>query len=84
MNSGPLAELYAVLGVEETAGPEELRRAYLALAVKYHPDRNSGNPEAEERFKAISEAYAVLSDPTAKARYWRMRQTAGGEVFIHG
>ena len=84
MSGGPLAELYAVLGVEETAGPEELRRAYLALAVKYHPDRNAGNPEAEERFKAISEAYAVLTDPAAKARYWRMRQTAGAKYSATG
>ncbi len=56
-------ELYAILGLDEKAGPEELRRAYLSLAVKYHPDRNPGDPAAEERFKDISQAYAILSDP---------------------
>ena len=66
-------DLYAVLGVSDKAGPEELRRAYLVLAVKYHPDRNPGDPAAEERFKDISQAYAILSDPTAKAKYQRMR-----------
>lgn len=65
-------DLHAILGVEAKAGPEELRRAYLALAVKYHPDRNPGDPEAEERFKDISQAYAVLSDPAARARYERL------------
>ena len=65
--------LYAVLGVDEKAGPEELRRAWLRLAVKYHPDRNPGDAKAEERFKDISQAYAILSDPTARARYERTR-----------
>lgn len=65
-------DLYAILGVEITAGPEDLRRAYLALAVKYHPDRNPGDSAAEERFKDISQAYAVLSDPAARARYERL------------
>ncbi len=69
-------DLHAVLGVDEKAGPEELRRAYLALAVKYHPDRNPGDAEAEERFKDISQAYAVLSDPAARARYERLRPQA--------
>ncbi len=66
-------ELYAILGVSEKAGPEELRRAYLSLAVKYHPYRNPGDPAAEERFKDISQAYAILSDPAARARYERLR-----------
>lgn len=65
-------DLHAILGVKVTAGPDELRRAYLSLAVKYHPDRNPGDSEAEERFKDISQAYAVLSDPTARARYERL------------
>lgn len=71
-------DLYAVLGLNEKAGPEELRRAYLALAVKYHPDRNAGDPEAEERFKDISQAYAVLSDPAARARYERLARARRG------
>jgi DnaJ-class molecular chaperone len=65
--------LHAVLGVNEKAGPEELRRAWLRLAVQYHPDRNPGDAKAEERFKDISQAYAILSDPTARARYERTR-----------
>lgn len=65
-------DLYAILGLDEKAGPEELRRAYLSLAVKYHPDRNPGDIVAEERFKDISQAYAVLSDPVARARYERL------------
>jgi curved DNA-binding protein CbpA len=65
--------LYAVLGVDEKAGPEELRRAWLRLAVKHHPDRNPGDAKAEERFKNISQAYALLSDPAARARYERTR-----------
>ena len=72
-NSAYKKDLHAVLGVDEEASPEALRKAYLALAVKYHPDRNPGNREAEERFKDISQAYAILSDPVAKARYERFR-----------
>lgn len=66
-----LKNLYAVLGVSEKADGAELRRAYLALAVKYHPDRNPGDAEAEERFKDISQAYAILSDPASRVRYER-------------
>jgi len=73
-------DLHAVLGVDQTAGPEELRRAYLALVVKYHPDRNPGDQEAEERFKDISQAYAVLSDPASRARYERLRPKRNQEA----
>ena len=66
-------DLHAILGVSEQASADELRRAYLALAVKYHPDHNPDRPEAEERFKDISQAYAILSDPSARARYERLR-----------
>ncbi|MDR2934572.1 MAG: DnaJ domain-containing protein [Candidatus Adiutrix sp.] len=69
---------YAVLGVGEKAGPEELRRAWLRLAVKYHPDRNPGDARAEERFKDISQAYALLSDPATRARYERLRPKPAG------
>ena len=70
-------KFYAVLGLDEKAGPEELRRAWLRLAVKYHPDRNPGDARAEERFKEIGQAYALLSDPAALARYERTRRPAG-------
>ena len=53
-------DLYEVLGVPRDADPEALRKAYRKLARKYHPDVNPGDKEAEERFKEISEAYAVL------------------------
>ena len=62
-------DLYATLGVERTATPEELRKAYRKLARKHHPDVNPGDRKAEERFKEISFAYEVLSDPDKRARY---------------
>ena len=52
-----------ILEVSRTAGGDEIKQAYRALAMKYHPDRNPDNPAAEDSFKEASEAYAVLSDP---------------------
>ncbi|MCC6048845.1 MAG: DnaJ domain-containing protein, partial [Thermodesulfobacterium sp.] len=52
-------DYYAILGVPRNATQEEIKRAYRRLALKYHPDRNPGNKEAEEKFKEISEAYQV-------------------------
>jgi DnaJ-class molecular chaperone len=77
-------ELYSILGVGEGAGPEDLRKAYLRLAVKYHPDRNPGDPAAEEHFKDISQAYAILSDPAARARYERLRSKQAGRTAAAG
>ena len=62
-------DYYQVLGLKKGAGAEEIKKAYRKLAVKYHPDKNPGNKEAEDRFKEINEAYAVLSDPQKKAQY---------------
>src|SRR6266511_4737833 len=62
-------DYYKVLGLGKNATPEEIKRAYRKLAVKYHPDKNPGDKTAEERFKEINEAYAVLSDPQKKAQY---------------
>ncbi len=62
-------DYYAILGVSRTATVAEIKAAYRKQALKYHPDRNPDNPEAEERFKEISEAYEVLSDPEKRRRY---------------
>jgi curved DNA-binding protein CbpA len=67
-------DYYRVLGLEPTAAPEEIRKAYRRLALRWHPDRNPGKPEAEERFKELSEAYAVLIDATRRREYDRARQ----------
>ncbi|HEX3435581.1 MAG TPA: molecular chaperone DnaJ [Pseudacidobacterium sp.] len=65
------ADYYEVLGVTRTASDQELKAAYRKLAMQYHPDRNPDNAEAEEKFKACSEAYQVLTDPQKRAAYDR-------------
>lgn len=62
-------DYYEVLGVGKDVSPDELKKAYRKLALKYHPDRNPGDKEAEEKFKEAAEAYDVLSNPDKKARY---------------
>ena len=62
-------DYFKVLGVERNANPESIKRAFRKLAREYHPDVNPGNSEAEARFKEISEAYEVLSDPEKRRRY---------------
>ena len=71
-------DYYEVLGVSREATPEELKRAYRKLAMQYHPDRNNGDKAAEERFKEIGEAYAVLSDPEKRQRYDAFGHAADG------
>jgi len=64
-----MADFYDVLGVSRDAGENEIKKAYRKQALKYHPDRNPDNPEAEQEFKKISEAYDVLSDPQKRQMY---------------
>lgn len=64
-------DYYEILGVARTAGDADIKRAYRALAVQYHPDKNPDDPQAEEKFKEAAEAYAVLSDPQKRAAYDR-------------
>lgn len=62
-------DYYELLGIKKDASDDEIKKAYRKLAVKYHPDKNQGDKQAEEKFKEISEAYEVLSDKQKRARY---------------
>ena len=62
-------DYYEVLGVDRNASASDIKKAYRKLAIQYHPDKNPGNKEAEEKFKEAAEAYSILSDPDKKARY---------------
>jgi len=62
-------DYYEVLGVEKTASEDEIKKAYRKIAIKYHPDRNPGDKEAEEKFKEAAEAYNVLHDPKSRQQY---------------
>ena len=74
-----MADYYEILGVPRTADTEEIKKAYRQLALRYHPDRNSGSKEAEERFKEVTEAYEILRDPEKRAAYDRY-----GEQGVRG
>src|SRR5512142_298549 len=79
-------DYYEVLGVERSADEAAIKSAYRKLAHQYHPDKNQGSKDAEERFKEASEAYQVLSDPEKRARYDRYGHVNGhvGEDFPFG
>lgn len=64
-----MEDLYKVLGVEKSATQDEIKKAYRNLAFKYHPDRNEGSKEAEEKLKEINAAYSVLGDPVQRRQY---------------
>lgn len=72
---------YQVLGVEPDAGQDEIKAAYRKLALRFHPDRNPGDQQAEERFKEVSEAYATLRDPDSRARFDRYGNSGGRPDF---
>ena len=82
-----MADFYNTLGVERTAADDEIKKAYRKLAMAYHPDRNGGSKEAEEKFKAITEAYDALRDPQKRAAYDRYGEAGlkggGGAGFHH-
>jgi DnaJ-class molecular chaperone len=78
-----MEDLYKILGVSRDDDAEALKRAYKELAKQYHPDRNPGNKQAEDRFKEVNNAYDILSDPQKKAAYDRENFQMGGRPF-HG
>jgi molecular chaperone DnaJ len=83
-----MADFYAILEIARTASDDEIKTAYRKLAMRYHPDRNNGSADAEEKFKQITEAYDVLRDPNKRAAYDRygeagLRGGGGGGGFHH-
>ena len=81
-----MADFYTTLGVDRTAADDDIKKSYRKLAMAYHPDRNGGSKEAEEKFKAITEAYDVLRDPQKRATYDRYGEAGlrgGGGGFHH-
>ncbi|MDR0553039.1 MAG: molecular chaperone DnaJ [Holosporales bacterium] len=72
------SDYYSVLGVSKNSSQEEIKKAYKKLAIKYHPDKNPGNKEAEEKFKEATAAYDVLKDPQKRAEYDRYGSGASG------
>jgi molecular chaperone DnaJ len=70
-------DYYNALGVGEQATDSEIKKAYRKVAIQFHPDKNPGNKEAEEKFKEAAEAYEVLSDPEKKANYDRFGHARG-------
>ncbi|MDE6489894.1 MAG: molecular chaperone DnaJ [Muribaculaceae bacterium] len=77
-------DYYEVLGVSKSATEDELKKAYRKMAIKYHPDKNPGDKEAEEKFKEAAEAYDVLSNPEKRAKYDQFGHNMGPQGFPGG
>ncbi|MEK6978813.1 MAG: DnaJ domain-containing protein, partial [Candidatus Micrarchaeota archaeon] len=77
----PVKDYYAVLGVSPGADAETIKTAYHRLAVQFHPDKNPGDKDAEERFKDVGEAYEVLSDPVKRGEYDSLRRPTPSSFF---
>jgi len=71
-------DYYDVLGVDRNATEDEIKKSYRKMAMKWHPDKNPDNPEAETKFKEAAEAYDVLSSPDKKSNYDRFGSADGG------
>ena len=69
-------DYYDILGIKRDASAETIKKAFRKLAKKYHPDSNAGNPQAEQMFKDVNEAYSILSDPEKKKLYDRFGHAA--------
>ena len=78
-------DFYEILGVSKSSTADEIKKAYRKVAMQFHPDRNPGNKEAEEKFKEAASAYEILSDPDKRAQYDRFGHNAldpaAAEVF---
>ena len=77
-------DYYEVLGIAKNATPEEVKKAYRKVAIQFHPDKNPGDKQAEEKFKEAAEAYEVLSDADKRAQYDRFGHSRPGQGGFSG